>query len=255
MSDTSKTQKLLQAGAEILGAGIGGAVGLLGGPMGAIGGGVFGVVVSKSLVEFSDRFLSHRERARVGAAASITILNMQNRIDNGHQLRQDNFFEANQLNRSKAEELFEGTLIKCKDEYEEKKIQYITRIYENVAFDSNIKPEHANQVLNSVQQLSFRQLAILAYVGQNQNNSFSVRDTDYRDSTVTVDANLQFVLQDFVLLTNQGLIFRADDTAVLDYSDIIPGGMALSLVGNEYFRLLNLSTMPNSEFNFLPLLT
>lgn len=254
MNDTSNTKKLLQTGAEIIGAIAGGAIGLVGGPVGVIGGGAAGVIVAKSLTEFADRFLSHREQVRVGAAAGLAIVGIQDRIDNGQQLRQDNFFETSDINRSKGEELFEGILLKCKNEYEEKKIKYITKIYENVAFDTTIKPEHANQVLNTAQQLSFRQLAILALVGQNIDNKFNLRKADYRNDTTYFTSELQFLLQDFVILEKQGLIYRNDDTTLLDFSDVAPGLMILSLVGIDYFKFLNLSEMSTNEFNFKELI-
>ena len=77
MSGTSKIQKLLQTGAELFGAAVGGAIALVGGPVGTIGGGVAGVIVSKGLIEFANRILSHREQVRVGAAAGLTIVGIQ----------------------------------------------------------------------------------------------------------------------------------------------------------------------------------
>ncbi len=251
MSDTSKTKKILEIGAEIIGAASGGAIGLIGGPAGAIGGSVAGVAVAKGLIEFADRFLSHRQQVRVGAAAGLTIVGIQDRLENGQLLRQDNFFDADDINRSKAEELFEGILLKCKNEYEEKKIKYVTRIYENVAFDTTIKPELANQVLNTAQQLSYRQLVLLALVGQNLDNKFHLRETDYRDDTLNFTSDLQFLLQDFVTLEKQGLIYRNDNTALLDLSDVATGLMTLSLLGMDYYKLLGLSELPESEFSFL----
>lgn len=162
MSDTSKIKKLLETGSEIVGAVSGTAIGLIGGPTAAQGGGAAGVVVAKGLFEFTARYLSRREKARVGAAAGLTIVSIQQRLESGERLRQDDFFEADEINRSKAEELFEGILLKCKSEYEEKKIIYITRIYENVAFDPAIRPEHANQVLNTA-QTAFLQATGLAF--------------------------------------------------------------------------------------------
>jgi hypothetical protein len=255
MSDTNKVKKLLEIGCEITGAVAGGAIGLIGGPAGALGGGAAGVVVAKGLIEFANRYLSHREQARVGAAAGLTIVSIEDRIKNGQVLRQDNFFEADEINRSKAEELFEGILLKCKNEYEEKKISYITKIYEQVAFDTSIKPEHANQVLNTAQQLSYRQLILLAFVGRNEDNKYQLREISYRDDTLSFTSDLQFLLQDFVVLERQGLIFRNDDTTILDLADVAPGSMALTLIGQDYYKLLGLSEMPESEFTFIDMIS
>lgn len=250
MANENKSLKLIKTGAETFGAAIGGAIGLLGGPLGAIGGSVAGVLISKGLSEFAEKYLSSRERARAGAAAGLTILGVQEKIDNGLTLRQDGFFNFDDINRSKAEELFEGILSKCKNEFEEKKIKYIANIYKNVAFDSSVNPDNANQVLNSVQQFSYRQLTLLSLVGQNINNKFSLRVNDYRDDYETISTEIEFLLQDFILLDRQGLICRNDNSAMLDTSDVVPGIMKLTLIGQEYFKLLNLDTMPESEFAF-----
>ena len=242
---------LIQTGAETFGAVIGGAIGLLGGPVGAIGGSVAGVLISKGLSEFAGKFLSKREQARAGAAAGLTILGVQEKIDNGLVLRQDGFFNFDEINRSKAEELFEGILLKCKNEYEEKKIKYISNIYKNVAFDNAINADNANQILNSVQQFSYRQLSIISLVGQNINNKFLLRENDLREIDITLSAEIEFLLQDFFQLNSQGLICRNDNTTMLDISDVTPGIMNLTLIGKDYFNLLNLETMEESEFVYI----
>jgi len=250
MGNENKSQKLIQTGAETFGAAIGGAIGLIGGPLGAIGGSIAGVIISKGLSELADRFLSNREQARVGASAGLTIIGVQENIDRGLTLREDGFFDSDEINRSKAEELFEGILIKCKNEFEEKKIKFISNIYKNVAFDSSVNPDNANQILNLVQQFSYRQLTILALVGQNSENKFSLRVNYFRDDE-TLSTEIEFLLQDFILLDKQGIICRNDNTAMLDSSDVSPGLMKLTQIGLSYFQLLDLSTMPKEEFYFL----
>ncbi len=251
MEKDNKALVLIKTGAETFGAGIGGAIGLLGGPLGSIGGSVAGVLISKGLSEFADKYLSNREQARVGAAAGLTILGVQEKIDNGLVLRQDGFFNFDKINRSKAEELFEGILLKCKNEYEEKKIKYISNIYKNVAFDNTIYPDNANQILNSVQQFSYRQLSILSLVGQNENNKFALRENDLRGSHVTLSAEIEFLLQDFFNLYNLGLIGRKDNNTIIDICDVAPGIMKLTFIGDNYFNLLNLEQMPANEFYYL----
>ena len=194
MEGENKSIKLIQTGAEIIGAVVGGAIGLIGGPIFTIGGSVVGVTVSKTIGEFAERLLSNREKARVGASAGLTIIGVQENLDKGIELRQDGFFDSNEINRSRAEELFEGILMKCKNEFEEKKIKFISNIYKNVAFDSSINPDNANQILNSVQQFSYRQLSILSLIGQNINNSFSLRLNDYRDDYEKVTTEKEFLL-------------------------------------------------------------
>ena len=62
MEGENKSVKLIQTGAEIVGAIVGGAIGLIGGPVFTIGGSVVGVTVSKTIGEFAERLLSNREK-------------------------------------------------------------------------------------------------------------------------------------------------------------------------------------------------
>lgn len=247
----NKSKKLIETGAEIVGASIGSLLGLIGGPLFSIGGSVAGIVVTKGINEFAHRFLSNREEVRVGGAAGLVILSIQKELDSGKKLRQDDFFNLNDIKRSKAEELFEGILIKCKNEYEEKKIQFISNIYKNVAFNSTVNSNNANQVLNSVQLFSYRQLSILALVGQNIGNKFLLREKSFRGEHKILTKEIEFLLQDFLFLYSQGLIGRSDNNAMICTSDVALGIMNLTTIGRDYFILLNLEEMSENEFYFI----
>lgn len=254
MESRHKSESLIKTGAETFGAAIGGAIGLLGGPGGAIGGSIAGVLISKGILEVSNRFLSNREQARVGAAAGMTILSIEENLQKGLPIRQDSFFDSKENNRSKAEELFEGVLIKCKNEFEEKKIKFLSNIYKNVAFDESMNPENAIQVLNVVEQFSYRVLAILALVGQNSNNSKELRNRHYSKDIDILSNELDFLLQDFVTLAKHGLIMNGDNMTVLDSNDINPGGMKLTPMGSTYFRILELNKLELNKLEFINLL-
>lgn len=117
-----KSRKLLNLGLEMSGAVSGSAFSLLMDPTGGLMSSALGVVVTSGLKEVSARFLSNREERRIGYSAVLAVSNIENRLKQGDKLRADNFFENRIYNRSKAEELFEGVLLKCKTEYEEKKL-------------------------------------------------------------------------------------------------------------------------------------
>lgn len=258
--EKDKQWKLIQAGAEIFGGAVGGAIGLVGGPGGAIGGSVAGVVVSKGLIEFADRLMSKREFARVGGVISLVVIDINKRIEQGEALRQDGFFSADKIMRSNAEELFEGLLIKCRNEYEERKLAYVASIFVHAAFDSSISSAEANQALLLTEHLTYRQLVVLALVGQNNQNHFNLRSDDYGSvfefskEEYKFEMELQFLLQDFVTLYNNGLITRVDNSVIHDFGYITPGKMKLTEMGQLYFRMLNLKQMPKGEFVFLKLL-
>lgn len=66
-----KDQKLisyLKLGSEIAGGVAGSAIGIIGGPTSALVGGGAGVIISKGLIEFTDRYLTKKEDVRVSSA-------------------------------------------------------------------------------------------------------------------------------------------------------------------------------------------
>lgn len=130
----------LAKGTEIAGGAIGGALGLTGGPVGAIAGGALGVAITHGIKEIINRQLSNRQEVRVSASTIYILNGINSRLENREQIRQDDFFD-NEKGRSGAEELFEGVILKCKDQYQEKKIRFLSKIYEKTIFDESISSD------------------------------------------------------------------------------------------------------------------
>lgn len=152
----------LEKGSDITGGAIGGAIGLIGGPAGAILGGGLGVAISLGVKEFINRQLSNRQEVRVAASTVYALNEIRKRVEQGETVRSDDFFD-NSTGRSSAEELFEGVLLKCKDQYQEKKIFYISKIFEKTIFDNNISADTANQILSMVESFTYRKLCIISF--------------------------------------------------------------------------------------------
>jgi len=108
----NKTKQLIEAGTEIAGAAVSGALGFLfGGPAGAAGAGALGVVVAKSakklITDMANRHLSHQEEIKVGAAAAFAMSVIEDRLKKGDRPRDDDFFTKKNGENSSAEEIFE----------------------------------------------------------------------------------------------------------------------------------------------------
>jgi len=253
--DKEKVIEYLKLGSEIAGGVAGGAIGLIEGPAGAMIGGGAGVIVGKGLAELTERFLSNRETIRASASAAYSITAIDSRIKQGEELRTDDFFDA--VNgRSKAEELFEGVLIKCKNEYQEKKIKFISNIYSNTVFETNLSSEDANQILTVSETLSYRKMSILSLMNyKDVVINLDLRNTDYRTNgeyeigSENMSLDLELLLQDFMDLYNIGLIERKDGTAMIDISDINPNGMQLSTIGQKYYDLMGLKGIETADLS------
>lgn len=156
--ESDDTDKILLKGKELVGEASGaltGALvgGVIGGPIGAGVGVVAGTVIKNSISNFSYGGLSKREAIRIGGCANIAINKIAERLNKGDLPRNDNFFKNDETGRCDAEILFDGVLLKFKNEYEEKKAQYMANIFVNAVFDEDYTRESANVVLNLAEMM------------------------------------------------------------------------------------------------------
>jgi hypothetical protein len=166
-----KIRVLLRQGSKLTGEVVGGAaIGFLfGGPLGAGAGAVTPLVVAplkKVLSDVAERWLSTRESLRVSAGANYAAQKIAERLDAGAKIREDAFFAERPDGRSTAEELFEATLLKCKNEAEEKKCRFIGNIFANAVFMEDVAPSTVTYLLQRAEQLTYRQVCLLALVAR-----------------------------------------------------------------------------------------
>jgi hypothetical protein len=244
VDDDSRAKTFLTMGAEVLGeSAAAGAIGFFfGGPIGAAAGAATPVVAAplKRIVgELAGRLLSHREKRRVASAAFLAASQIKARLERGDALRTDGFFDADTTGRPAADELLEGVLLKCRDEYQEKKFQYIANIFANVAFREDIGPEDANHVLRVAENLSYRQFVTIGLVHRAAalGESFAwgrLFDAAHR-------ASAPALAREFRELSN-GLVHGFGNT------DIPP---FLEPLGRLVFELLALDGLPEAELRQL----
>lgn len=209
----NKIRNLIEVGAEIVGGSVGGAIGfLLAGPAGAIAGGASGPLVTQALIhtaiDIQERFLSKREKARIGAVIYYATVKIQEELDAGNNLRHDEFFQTPLSGRSEAEEIFEGVLLAAKREHEEKKIPFLGYLLANIAFNSRIDKWQANLLVKLGNEISYRQMCLLnLYSNQTKfsekflggNNDLSKLDHD--------DPKKRAIKQEIWLLIVRDLLF------------------------------------------------
>lgn len=165
--DTAKARELVLTGTDLAGAAIGGALGFLaGGPGGAAFLSVSGVAITRALTLAADKYMTQRERMRVGSVAAITADRISARLANGDILRQD-MFDADDAFHSDGEQLLEGVLLKARDAYEEQKLPYFARFYANLLFEPTIPAPVGFMLLKSLERLTFRQIVLLSIIQEH----------------------------------------------------------------------------------------
>jgi len=229
---------------------IGGAVG---GIPGAIIGGAAGSV-SKDIFdrlgdEFNQRFLSHREKVRVGKTFLGIIQRVEDAQKEGEDPRDDGFFEPGAGERSDGEEVLEGIIQAAKDEYEERKLPYLMNLGRAAFMKSALSRNIAVQLVHLAEMLSYQELILLGIIAINENKSLGLREKVYsgEKKRFSDQSLIVSVLQDFNHLKNLGLITDGDPPGY-GPAEFIPAQMAL--VGGPGKRLvvhMRLAEMPESE--------
>lgn len=239
----------LDKGTDIAGGAIGGALGLIGGPAGAILGGALGVAITQGIKELINYQLSNRQEVRVAASTTYILNGINNKLENGLQIRQDNFFD-DKISRNNATELFEGVVLKCKDQYQEKKIFYISKIYEKTIFDVNISYETANQILNIADGFTYRKMCIISFYGRIDSFDRTTILKDpyswYENAIYTID--IEILKQDIYELMNLGIIDN-DNFVTTSRDDIIPNIFKLTTIGKILFDIMDLIQVDINDIN------
>jgi hypothetical protein len=159
--DDREAHALVEGGAELVGALAVGGLGLIGGPVGALGGAALGVTVTRVVKALGAHF-SARERVRVGAAVAMIAADSEQRREHGQGARDDGFFDERGGLRPDAEELLEGVLRQAAGAYEERKVPLLAHLYAEVAHDETIPAADAQYLVRLSGELTWRQFVALS---------------------------------------------------------------------------------------------
>lgn len=227
---------------------------------------IIAVPAKSVLQDFASRHLSIREEFRVGNTAKYCIEKIRQRLQKGDSLRDDDFFFANNENyRSSAEEVFEGVLLKCKNEHEERKAKFISNIFVNISFSSEFNAEEANHLLKVAESLTFRQFCLIQLFRKHYKDPYDIRfnGKEYFGSKeilllqeiqelsqMNILNMLKFV-QDSIPAITKELIhntFNEGNFQFLnDWGKVIPARMVLSQFGYSCFYTMGLEDIPDNE--------
>lgn len=196
--------------------------------------------------EISERMIGPREKVRVGAAIAFAITGIRQRLENGENLREDSFFYRNHTDRSNADEVLENVVLKVQREPEEKKIPYISSIYENTVFEQEVSADLGHKIIKSAEQLTYQQLCILNMIGRRENGENFPRNFQPEWSL-----ELSKLLHDCFELSISGYIqcgFSMNPVGRLPrYENITPNTMYIENIGLATFNLMNLQDIPDDD--------
>ena len=115
----------------------------------------------ETIADTLDKKMSNQELIRANKAYGYFVQKLESNLSQGFQVREDDFFIAPVGHRKPAEELFEGILIKSKNQYEEAKVEFFSNLYANGCVDTTLSPQMISLFILILDKLSFNHLDVL----------------------------------------------------------------------------------------------
>ena len=240
---------IANTGAGAISGAAGAVIGLTGGPVGSIAGAIVGSFLGDIFKDVASRMLSHRERVRLDNATSYISDGIADGIEAGRVVRQDDFFEGSNNFSSDAAELLEGVLLKCKAQFQEKKVRLLANLFKNVAFNDTITSETAYQLLNLVDGFSYFQLCQIAYYGRRQEFvDFQILNDFYGAYSESLTEENHSAARDLYELSEQRIFQDVDGSSNPGEPGAVnPAHIRLATRGRQAFDLLELQQIPAED--------
>jgi hypothetical protein len=109
-----------------------------------------------------------RERVRAGAVLAFAVEHAVTLARSGRSLRTDGFFAGRGGARAAAGDVVEAVVAAARRSADERRVRHLGYLLAEVAFSSDIDAELVGRALRAVEQLGWRQLALLAGVGRRE---------------------------------------------------------------------------------------
>ena len=165
-----KLRRMIETGVNMIGASSGAAISVItGSPEFGIGSAAVGATGAYQRIgtEIANRVLAHGEQERIGGVLALSAEVLKEKLENGHKLRDDGFFDTPKNSRSCGDEILEGLLRKAQTEYEEKKIPYLAHFWANASISESFDVNELHMMMKLIEQLTYRHLTIIFYAGKN----------------------------------------------------------------------------------------
>lgn len=215
----------------------------------ASAGAMIAPLIQSGISEMAHQALGYLQRKKVMMSANITCKTLVSKLENGNQLRKDNFFKFydNPIlgeKESAASKLFNGSLLKAKEEYDSKKISFISFLTANIFFAPNIDESKAFVLLEILSKLSYRQLCALLIFSRRYILPIGRWETRLKDTSAL--QNYYDIAYEFISLKDSLLIEQNQPGQGIGISDY-----RISSLGKELVITANLKSIAQEDLNQL----
>jgi hypothetical protein len=250
----NKMFRILETCSELIAHSVGTFIGYTvdGSPVGAYVGGQSAILFKNVMKDVLSRKLSEREKERVETVGRIALEGMNIKLNNGFTLRGDDFFQGGA--DSPADELFEGVLLKARNEYQRNKIKHLGFFFSELSCRADTSKDEAIYLLSTVESLSFRQLCLLELIRRKVfwKGHHDIRKNE--ESYLQWSSDYHCILKEVFDLYNRQLVFQhVEDEkyahALIDYTYVSFQILNLTDTGNKIAELLRLEEIESSCIN------
>jgi len=126
-------------------------------------GAAIGDALAQSINDFAERVLSEKEKTNISIAEAFSIAKIIQNQETKGKVNEKYFDEKTSGN---AYELYLGVLNTAKNNYEDKKLEFIGNFYGNIIFVADIEPQLSHFLLSIIKGLNYKQMCILSIIGQ-----------------------------------------------------------------------------------------
>ncbi len=238
--------ELLERGIKLIGPTSGAFLGAITNDLNAIVlGAAIGDVISDNANDFSQRFLSEKEKDNISLTEIFSIAKIVENQKEGHQISHE-LFETNKSGN--AYELYNGILVTAKNNYEDKKLEILGRFYGNSIFQKDLEPHLIHFLLSTLQSLNFKQICILALVGQHEKYFTSLTELEElkkRDNWYELFL-IQNELSNMIL---NGLLIPHNDAMLTHINSRHLNKTRLSTVGEMLYTICELQIIDEEDLD------
>lgn len=216
-------------------------------------------VIKEKLLDFSSRVLSKSEKTNIIMITDIILEKINKKITTGQEVRQDDLWTTHNDGTNYAGEIYEGALMKARNEFQQKKLKIFANIVVNVYLDSGYSANEANHLLHLVESFTYRKLCVLKIITDKTNGVLlNLKKTDYRKSEYTNDETFP-ILQEIYELVNRGLAYCVGENNdggdyLLGYYEVVPDRMRLNEMGERYSKIMELSDIEDDLVEIIDIL-
>ena len=197
--------------------------------------------------EFITRQLGERQLDRAGVGIVLLNSAVRKRVHDGQALRSEDFFRSDATSRSAADEVAERAILAMIAAIDEKQIPFLANFYASIYFSETVDQPNIPTLFALAEGLTYQGMCVINVIASGVLYSGIARGHGEPKPWPIGDQILARAIFDL-----RGMFLQIENgaehaNALLDYDEIDPSVMKLSLFGNLLFEMMGLSGISSND--------